>query len=162
MNYKAVYDYCKDISQNLGITTKFFHGRKEWLNFNPNDKPLYVHLLPLTSSGSVINDSYPNETWVITILFYMQDNESSAIDQNDTDSLQKEMEVLTITEKACNKFLRQFNENSINDELEAAGDQLTITSFQKATAIKDTASMLTGIALTMNVQVPDSFDYCCV
>lgn len=161
MNYKALYDYCKDISENLGLTVKFFHGRKEWINLNLPNKPLYIHLLPFTSSGSVVNGYYPTERWNINLLFYMQDDESSGLDENDTETLQDEMNILTITEQAASKFIREFNNNDISDALTKSSERLTIVSWTKGAAIKDTSAMLTGIALNMVVQVPDDFDYCC-
>ena len=50
--------------------------------------------------------------------------------------------------------------NSITTALERAADRLSIVSFNKAQAIKDTAKHLTGTLLTMTLIVPDNFDYC--
>ena len=161
MNYKALYEYVRDISQNIDITTQFFHGRKEITTLLPLAKPLLIYCLPFQSTGSLTNGVLQtNESWQLTIMFLQQDQADSAIDQNDTEALQAEMEILTVCENAATKFLHYFNENLLTDELSEAADQLTINSFTKTPAIKDTM-MLTGIILTMNVTVGDSFNYCC-
>lgn len=161
MNYKALYNYVRDISSNLGITNQFFHGRGETLPLNELRKPLCIYSLPFRSTGSFTNQAYPlNETWIVEILFYMQDQADSAIDQNDPDVLQAEMEILSTAENAASKFLHYFNENMLSDELSDSADKLTILSFSKTPAIKDTG-LLTGFVLSMNVTVPDDFNYCC-
>lgn len=160
MNYQAVYDYVSDLSQNLGIGVKFFHGRKEWLNFTKSDKPLYIFMLPLSSTGSTL-DSSPVESWTLSLIFYQRDEADSAINQNNEGVMQDEMRILSITSSAADKFLRLFIQNTINDDLEAASDGVTISNFRKGNAIKDTAYMLTGTTLDITFSVRDSFDYCC-
>ena len=81
-------------------------------------------------------------------------------DQNDQDVMQDEIRTLTITEQTANRFLRLVHGNTVNSVLEAASEKLTISSFTKSNAIKDTAQLLTGTALTLNLIVPDDFDYC--
>jgi hypothetical protein len=91
----------------------------------------------------------------------MQDQGDSAIDQNNENSIQSEIEILTIAENAASKFIHYVNANQLNDDLSDAADQLTVVSFTKSPAIKDTAQLLTGFLVTINILVPDSFDYCC-
>ena len=43
MNYKAVNDYFKDISQHIGVAAKYFHGRLFDAALTTQDKGLYVH-----------------------------------------------------------------------------------------------------------------------
>ncbi len=159
MNYQSLYDYVRDITQNLDQTVKFFHGRKEILNLTKADQSLYAYCLPFTSTGVLTGPQF-DETWQINIIFYMKDKVDSSIDQNDQDVIQDEIRTLTITEQSANRFLRLFNANSIDSALEKSSDRLNISSFTKGNAIKDTASMLTGTLLTLNVKVPDDFDYC--
>jgi heat shock protein HspQ len=102
-----------------------------------------------------------NETWQVNLIFYMQDQGDSAIDQNQENSIQSEIEILTIVENAATKFIHYVNENQLNEDLSDAADRLTITSFTKSPAIKDTAQLLTGFLVTLNILVPDDFDYCC-
>jgi len=90
----------------------------------------------------------------------MRDNPDSSIDQNDQDVIQDEIRTLTITEQSANRFLRLVHGNTINDSLEAASEKLSINSFSKSNAIKDTAQLLTGTLLTLSLIVPDDFDYC--
>ena len=134
MNYKALHDYFRDISQNLGdspLDVKFFHGRKSMLNLTNPDRPLYVFSLPFESSGSFTDSAQVDEEWTCSLIFYMQDRPDSAIDQNDQDSMQDEIKTLTVTEEAANKFLRLCNENDINDDLETASNKLIINNFTK-------------------------------
>lgn len=162
MNYKAVYQFLHDISQSLDLTVKFFHGRKEFLNLTSSDKPLYIYSLPFTSSGSLTEATQQvNETWQVNLIFYMQDQEDSSIDQNNEDGLQDEIRILTIAENAASKFIHFVNENELSDDLSDAADKLTLVSFSKNPAIKDTAQILTGFLVTLNLLVPDDFDYCC-
>lgn len=162
MNYSALYKYLRDISQSLDLSVKFFHGRKEFLNLTQPNKPLYIYSLPFTSTGSLTGTTMQvNETWQVNLIFYMQDKADSAIDQNQENSIQAEIEILTIVENASSKFLHYVNENQLTDDLSEAADRLTVVSFNKSPAIKDTAQMLTGFLLTLNLLVPDDFDYCC-
>ena len=160
MNYLALYDFIEDISQNLNQTVKFFHGRKEMLNLTSEFDSLYVFCLPFTSNGTMVGGAQINETWQVNLIFYMMDRPDSAIDQNDQDVMQAEIRTLTITEESANRFIRLVHGNTINSALEAAAEKLTITSFTKGNAIKDTAQLLTGTVLTLNIIVPDDFNYC--
>jgi len=160
MNYLSLYNFIHDISQNINQTVTFFHGRKEVLNLVTQQNALYIHCLPFTSTGSFVNGFQKNETWNVILLFYQLDEDSSMIDQNEQDKMQGEIRTLSITEQSANRFLTLAHGNSINDELSEAAELLTITGFTKETAIKDTASMLTGTVLTMTIQVPDNFNYC--
>jgi len=160
MNYLALYDFIEDISQNLNQTVKFFHGRKEILNQTSEFDSLYIYCLPFTSTGGVVGGAQINETWQVNLIFYMMDRPDSAIDQNDQDVMQAEIRTLTITEESANRFLRLVHGNTIDDSLEAAAEKLTISSFTKGNAIKDTAQLLTGTVLTLNIIVPDDFNYC--
>jgi hypothetical protein len=162
VNYLALYKYVRDISQNLGFTSKFFHGRKEFLNLTDPNKPLYVYSLPFTASGGFNTSQQLDQTWQINLIFYMRDQADSAIDQNDQDTIQDEIATLTVTDQAADKFIHLFNDNDINTDLEAASELITVISFSKSNAIKDTAQLLTGTVLTLNVRVDDRFDYCCV
>ena len=161
MNYLALHDFLKDISQNLGLTTKWFHGRKDLLNQTDNNKPLYIFCLPFTSSGGLTQQvRQVNETWQVNLLFYMQDRSDSGMDQNDDEKIQDEIRILSITENAASKFIHLLNENQINTDLSDAADSLTVVSFSKRPAIKDTSYLLTGMMVTINILVPDDFDYC--
>lgn len=161
MNYQAVFDYANDISQNLGLTVKFFHGRKEWLNLTISDKPLYIFMLPLVSAITFNTDNIPQQVWSMNLLFYQQDKSDSAIDQNNEDVQQDEMKILAVTSGAVDKFLRLFSDNQLTTELEESSEFLTITSATTGNVIKDTANLLTGTILTINFLVADDFDYCC-
>jgi len=162
MNYNALYKFLRDISQSLDLSVKFFHGRKEILNLTSPNRPLYIYSLPFTSSGSLTATTMQvNEVWQANLIFYMQDQGDSAIDQNQENSMQAEIEILTIVENAASKFIHYVNENELNEDLSLAADKLTINSFTKSPAIKDTAQMLTGFLVTLNLLVPDDFDYCC-
>lgn len=159
MNYQAVYNYVEELTQNLGLTVKFFHGRKEWLNVTVSDKPLYAYMLPLTSSFSM-SVGNPQEIWQLNIIFYEQDTADSAIDQNNPDVMQDEMKILAVTSQAADKFLRLFEFNDITADLESASDLLTVNGGTKSNSIKD-GGLLTGSMLTINFLVSDDFDYCC-
>ncbi|MDA1120856.1 MAG: hypothetical protein O2887_10280 [Bacteroidetes bacterium] len=160
MNYQSLYDFIYDISQNLNQTVKFFHGRKEVLNLTDPDKGLYVYCLPFTSTGSFVGGAQIDETWEVNLIFYQYDRADSMIDQNDQGVMQDEIKTLTITEESANRFLRLVHGNTINDSLSAASEKITITSFSKSNAIKDTAQLLTGTLLTLSLRVSDSFNYC--
>lgn len=160
MNYQSLYDFIYDVSQNLGQAVKFFHGRKEILNLTSPNKGLYVYCLPFTSGGDFIGGAQINEAWEVNLIFYQYDRADSMIDQNDQGVMQDEIKTLTITEESANRFLRLVHGNTINDSLSAASEKITITSFSKSNAIKDTAQLLTGTLLTLSLRVSDSFNYC--
>lgn len=161
MNYQSVYEYVRDITQNLGLSVQFFHGRKEILNLTTSTKPVYAWMLPLTANGTVNVNFNPQTVWQLNIIFYKRDEVNSAIDQNDPTVLQDEMKTLALTSDIVDRFLRTFIENDINDELESASNLLTVQNYSIGNAIKDTASLLTGTTLTINFLVSDTFDYCC-
>lgn len=160
MNYQSLYDFIHDVSQNLEQSVKFFHGRKEILNQTNPGKGIYAYCLPFVSFGSFVGGAQANETWEVNIIFYMYDKPDSAINQNDQDVIQDEIRTLTITELVTSRFLRLVHANTINSVLEFAAEKLTIVSFSKANAIKDTSQLLTGTLLTLNLRVPDDFNYC--
>ena len=162
MNYKAVNDYFKDISQHIGVAAKYFHGRLFDAALTTQDKGLYVHSLPFTSNGIISNGYQVQETWNAIIIFYQQDRLDSFLDQNNQEVTQKEIETIQITEQLASRFLRLVNQNDISQELRNASDKIDIPSFVKGTAIKDTDAMLTGTVLTLNFRVGDDFDYCCI
>ena len=92
MNYNALYKFLRDISQSLDLSVKFFHGRKEVLNLTHPNKPLYIYSLPFTSTGSLTGGTMQaNETWQVNLIFYMQDQGDSAIDQNQENSIQSQI-----------------------------------------------------------------------
>ncbi len=160
MNYQSLYDFIHDISQELNQSVKFFHGRKEMLNQLTDLEGLVVFSLPFSSTGGVIGGAQINETWEVNLIFYMNDTADSAINQNDQNVIQEEIKTLTIASQSANRFIRLVHGNTVNDTLEAASEKLTISSFSKSPAIKDTAYLLTGFAVTLNLIVPDDFDYC--
>lgn len=161
MNYQSIHDYCKDISQNLGISTKHVHAEKSYINtMQDYDKGLMIWSLPFTSSGGT--SPYFSRTWVLQLIFYQQDLPDSSFNANDTEQMQEAIRTIANTDHAAEKFLRLFNGNSISDALEYASDNLTINSFTTSPAIRDTAKLLTGTLLTINVTFGDNFDYCCI
>lgn len=160
MNYQSLYDYTHDLSQELEQQVKFFHGRKEMLIQLNDLKGLVVFCLPFVSTGTTVGGAQINELWEVNILFYMDDEPDSAIDQNNQDVIQDEIKTLTITEQSANRFLRLVHGNTINRNLEAASEKIKIESFTKSNAIKDTAYLLTGTLLTLSLRVPDDFNYC--
>lgn len=160
MNYKALYDYLHDISQNLDLSVNFFHGRSEIKLLVDQDKPLFIYSFPFQSSGNLAGGiRQVQESWTATLVFFMLDRPDSAIDQNDQDKMQAEIEILTICENAAAKFIHYVNENTINDDLSKAADMITINNFTKTPAIKD--GHRTGFVVTLNLLVPDQFNYCC-
>jgi hypothetical protein len=160
VNYLALYNYTKDIIANISPETKWFHGRKELITpMNPED--LIAYCLPFISTGNFVQGGEQvAEIWEINIFFYKKDDLGSGLDQNDESGLQDEINILAQTSVLADDFVRRFNFNNYTPELEAAGDKLTIRSFTKGTAIKDTPHVLTGTFVTMRVEVPDDFDYC--
>lgn len=160
MNYQALYDFIHDIVKEIDQTSKVFHGRKEVLNLTDDFAGLNIWCLPFESTGTITDAGQVSEIWRVVIIFYQQDQEDSAIDQNNQDIIQDEIKTLTITDESANRFLHLLNENNINDSLEEAAEQLTIERFAKEQAIKDTAQLLTGTVLTISLRVPDNFDYC--
>jgi hypothetical protein len=155
MNYSSLYDFVKDTCLALGSDVKFFHGRKELITLTTDvDRAtVYAFSLPFTSSGSLTNNvQQVNEIYAINLIFYKQDQEDSGIDQNDQDSTQSEITVLTQTNAYADEFVRRINAN----------EDITIMSFSKGNAIKDTAHLLTGTTLSMSVRIFDGFDYCTI
>ena len=160
MNYLALYDYLKDITQSLDLTVKFFHGRKELLNLTDNNKPVYVYSLPFISSGGYTTSQQADENWQVNLFVYQQDQPDSGIDQNDQVSMQAEARILSITKQVVDKIVHYVNDNTISEDLEYASEFITVTSFNCQPVIRDTAQMLTGWLVTLNLKVDDSFDYC--
>jgi hypothetical protein len=160
MDYQNVYDYSKDISQSLGLSVKWVHADKSWLNLTTPDDGLTCWSLPFTSSMSFV----PNfsRSWNLSFIFYQQDAPDSDMDQNDQSAMQESIRTLSNTDRAVNMFIRLFESNSLTTALDLASQKLLVTSSGTEPAIRDTAQLLTGTLLTMTVQFPDNFDYCCL
>ncbi len=161
MNYQNVYDYSKDISQNLGLSVKWIHAGKSNLNLiNDINEGVTCWSIPFTSSGST--SPIISRTWTLQFIFYQQDTADSDMDQNDTSKQQESIRTLANTDYIAETFLRLFFSNDINDDLSHSSELLNITGYSTDVAIKDTAQLLTGTLLTITAQFPDNFDYCCV
>jgi hypothetical protein len=160
MDYQNVYDYCKDISQNLGVSVKFVHADKQWLNLiSPNDG-ITLWSLPFQASYSI--DPIIQRSWTLSFIIYQQDQQGSQMDQNDVEAMQESIKTVAITDQIAERFVRLFNSNSINNQLSDASGSLTITSASTDVAIQDTAQLLTATNLVLTVDFPDNFDYCCI
>jgi len=160
MDYGNLFNYCKDISANLGVSTKFVHQDKAWLNLIEPNQPLTVWSLPFTSN--ITTSPNYNRTWTIAIVFYQQDKADSSMDQNDTEKMQEDIRTVSITDHLANTFIRLFDENDINDDLRRASDLITVSSASTEPAIRDTAQQLTGTMVTITAEFADTFDYCCL
>ena len=160
MDYQNVYDYCKDISQNLGLSVNWVHADKSWLNTIIPDQGITCWCLPFSSSFSFAPNF--NRTWTIQIIFYQQDQADSDMDQNDTDKMQESIRTVATTDRAADMFMRLFESNDISTSLDKASQKLLVTGGSTDPAIRDTAQLLTGTMLTMTVQFEDNFDYCCL
>lgn len=160
MSYQSIYDYSKDISQNLGLSVNWVHADKSWLNLILPNQGLTCWSLPFTSSMSF--DPNFSRSWNLSFVFYQQDEPDSDMDQNDQSKMQESIRTLSNTDRAVGIFIRLFESNSINTALDEASQKLLITSVSTEPAIRDTAQQLTGTLLTMTAQFPDDFDYCCV
>lgn len=160
MDYKSLFDYCKDISANLGVSTEFVHQDKAWLNTILPNEGVTVWSLPFTST--ITTSPNYNRSWTIAIIFYQQDKPDSSMDQNDTEKMQEDIRTVSITDHVANTFIRLFDDNDISDDLSASSNLITITSVSTEPAIRDTAQFLTGTLLTINAEFADTFDYCCL
>lgn len=160
MDYGNLFNYCKDISANLGVSTKFVHQDKAWLNLITPNESVTVWSLPFTSN--ITTSPNYNRTWTIAIIFYQQDKAGSSMDQNDPERMQEDIRTVANTDHVANKFIRLFNENDINDDLSYASDLITVNSASTEPAIKDTVQLLTGTLVTITAEFADTFDYCCL
>lgn len=160
MDYQNIYDYSKDIAENLGLSVEFIHQDKSWLNHIEPNKGITCWSLPFTSSISF--DPNFNRTWTLSFIFYQQDEPDSDLDQNDQTKQQESIRTVANMDRAADMFMRLFESNEINDELDSASQKLTITSGTTEPAIRDTSQLLTGTLLTLVVQFNDNFDYCCL
>tara|TARA_R110000803_G_scaffold151160_2_gene216332 strand:+ start:613 stop:1107 length:495 start_codon:yes stop_codon:yes gene_type:complete len=160
MDYQNLYDYSKDISQNLGLSVNWVHADKSWLNLIVPNKGITCWSLPFTSSISF--DPNFSRTWTLAFVLYQQDLADSDMDQNDQSKMQESIRTLSNTDRAVNMFIRMFESNDITTALDSASQKLLVTSVSTEPAIRDTAQQLTGTLLTITAQFPDDFDYCCV
>jgi hypothetical protein len=125
-----------------------------------------MYLLPFQSSGNYTTAQQSNETWQVNFMVYQKDEPDTAIDQNDPEALQTEMEILTTTEDVVSKIIHYINypifdtDTATTQALQDASEFITILNFTKVPAIKDTAQILTGWLVSLNLQVDDSFNYC--
>ena len=160
MNYQNIYDYCKDISQNLGLSVKFVHEDKAWLNAIEPNQGVTCWSLPFSSSFNF--NPMITRTWTLSFIFYQQDMPDSSMNQNDTEAQQESIRTLANTDQVMEMFVRLFSSNSISDSLSEASETLEVTTGTTSPAIRDTAQLLTGTFVTLTVQIPDNFDYCCL
>lgn len=160
MDYKNLYDYVKDISNNLGVDTKFIHQDKNYLNLILPNQGCTVWSLPFTSSIS--SDPNYSRVWTIPIIFYQQDKADSSMDQNDTEKMQEDIRTVGITDHIAETFIRLFDENDITDDLSFASSLISDVSATTEPVVRDTAQLLTGTIVTITAQFADGFNYCCI
>ncbi len=161
MSYQGLYNYCEDISQNLGVSVKWVHEGKEYLNLISPNQGITCWSLPFSSTGNKELIQPFNRVWSLSFIFYQQDQLDSNMDQNDTSSMQNSIKALSITDKVAEMFLHKFNENEINTELSRYSEKVNITGYSTNAAIQDTAQLLTGTILDITVSIHSDFDYCC-
>ena len=102
--YNNVYNYCKDISQNLGVSVKWVHEDKNWINNITPDQPITCWSLPFISSGTPT----PNwsRVWTLNFIFYQQDVADSSMDMNDQSSQQDSIKTLANTDAVAERVFK--------------------------------------------------------
>lgn len=165
MSYASLLNYTKDVAETLSTDVLFVHGRKDVLHelsTAPNSNTGIVFWsLPFISSGTFteIGQQF-NEIVTINVLIYKQDQMGSEIDQNSPEITSEEIQVLSQTKDIADEFVRQFNFNSISSSTQEVSEELEILSVSFDNLIKDNDYLLTGTFISMQVGVPDEFDYC--
>ena len=164
-SYQSLLNYTRDIAANLSSENLFFHARKEVLHQIHNEdiaeNDTVVWSLPFITSGDFTELGYQfNRSFTVNIIIYQKDEMGSEVDQNNMDQTAEEIQVLQSTDALAEEFIRNFNENKINEELHRVSDQLEITSVTTDNVIKDNDWLLTGTFISITVGVPDEFDYC--
>jgi len=149
---------------DIDSTAHIIFARQDlMLEYDAQPNKRYIYILPFSSAGSINQTTEkPEETWNIGLFIYKQDRMDSGADQNDPTILQDEMELVDDAMYFADELIRLANFNTITDALNRASQQLSITSFGKEPAIKETAHLLTGVLVNMSIQVPDNFDYCTI
>lgn len=162
MSYKALHDYIKDTCEGLGFDITFFHGRVSNAQQIPTSKSVNIWLFPMQSTGSVVTNTLSiDELYNVNISVYKQDKPDSGINRNNPTSKQGEIKILETTSNICDILIRKLSNNDISNELQRYSDLISIESFSKDPAIKDTSKYLTGFVINMTVKLSDNFDYCC-
>ena len=161
-DYNGLFEYMRDICLSIDDQATIFFGREEVMievDQEPNKR--YIYILPFTSTGTINETTQQvEETWQIGVFVYKQDRIDSAVDQNDKVILQQEMSLVNDAMGFCDKLIRLMNNNALNNELRRASQTLQVLGFDKESAIKLTAHLLTGSLLSITLDVPDNFNYC--
>ena len=165
MSYTALRSYVKDIAESLDSNVLYTDGRKEVIHLlreaPPDNLGVVVWCLPFIGSGSFteIGQQF-NETVTVNIIFYKQDYQGSELNQDTPESLQDEIRVLYETKDVADEFVRKFNFNQINTTLQETSEDIEIQSVTFDNVIKDNDYLLTGTFVSMNITIPDDFNYC--
>ena len=174
MSYSSLLQYVRDVANSLDGNIEFTHGRKEVLhelndapelddgrNDPENESGIVVWSLPFTATAGFTDTAQQfNKTYTVNIIFYKKDYLGSEMDQDDRYRTQDEIQILEQTSDLADAFVRKFNFNDISIDVAELSELLEITSVTFDTVIKDNDYLLTGTLLSLDVLVPDEFDYC--
>lgn len=167
MSYSSLLTYVKEVVESLDANVLFVTGRKEVIHelreALPENQGILFWCLPFISSGSFTDIGQQfNETVVINCLIYKQDYMGSELTQDTPETTSDEIDVLYQTKEIADQFIRKFNFNELSVEAMEASEALEIQSITFDNVIKDNDYLLTGTLISINVNIPDDFDYCTI
>lgn len=156
MIYKELHTLLKTEAEGLSYSVTFGHGRSSDFNIflDESSAPLmgtepFMWLFPMTSTAGFTNASYQlNQTFTVNIAIYKQDTQDSNTEQ--MRALIEEADMI------ATDYLIKLNES------DPETGEILITNIVKTPFFKETAHVLTGVVLSVKIQVTDNYKYCCI
>ncbi len=147
MSHKGIRFLIENTAKSLGDDIQFTYARKSDFDVMRDKRYPFISLDPLraTPTYAVNNTQNYVKTWIAEMAFYELDNMDSIGD--DYAKILDDVDVLV------DSFIQKLNFFSGNHDI-------ILTSFSQEPFIKATADILTGYTLTLQIQVPDNWDYC--
>lgn len=148
MSHKSIRKLFEDTAKSLGDDIQFTYARPSDFNLLRDKRYPFISLDPLRSTSIFATNNTYNytKTWFALMAFYELDNADSV--QEDYSILLDSADILV------DRFLGKLNFYS------EQSDSIIIQNISQDPFIKATADYLTGYSLSLQIIVPNDWDYC--
>lgn len=161
--FQGLYQYIRDVAKVQKPDCQVYMGRTESLfslQEEFSETEFNVYILPFSKNGTIGESQKPDDVWNVGIFLFKQDRIDSDMDENNAQVFQDEMTLVDEAFNFADQLVRYMNFNQFNAELQNASETINIQSFSAEPSIKEFGNMMTGVLVSMVIEVPDNFQYC--
>lgn len=149
MSHKSIRKLIEDTVKNIRDDIDYSYGKQTDFNQARNDSSFFFVTTGEMSATAVyaVDGTYNfSKRWSVTMIFYKQDREDSAMEDYSL--------ILDEVDEAVDRFYNDLNFFASKSE------QILLTNFNQQPVIKATAHILTGFILSFQITAQDDFTYC--